>query len=288
MAKRDKFARQTRRQSKSLLGKDNLVKEEQPKIQEVPQRKRILFRTYSLKKVSETDKHRQMLKDETICLKKRYVLKELVGKGKQGVVYSATDIVNNTKVAIKIVTNTDEERQRFQAEAKILKKIQKLDESLWYPQIYSIELKKRFYFIFELLGYSLMDIQTKYHSTQGFSLKVVLMIGIQLLNRIKTFHSLGLVHGDIKPANIMFGKGNKKHTLYLIDYGLSKKESIYTKSSPPDFVYQKQNLQLNGTPLYASINSHLGWSKMFKKDDMESFIYMLINIYKGKDLESLN
>jgi serine/threonine protein kinase len=133
-----------------------------------------------------------------------------------------------------------------------------------------------------------MDIQTKYHSTQGFSLKVVLMIGIQLLDRIKTFHSLGLVHGDIKPANIMFGKGNKKHTLYLIDYGLSKKESVYTKASPPDFVYQKQNLQLNGTPLYASINSHLGWSKMFKKDDMESFIYMLINIYKGKDLDSLN
>lgn len=247
----------------------------------MPSRKKMIFRTYSLKKVSESDKHKQMLKEEAFCFKKRYVLKELVGRGKQGAVYSANDIITNTKVAIKIITD-NEEKQRFQAEAKILKKIQKLDESLCYPQIYSIGLKKGFYFIFELLGYSLMDIQTKYHSTQGFSLKVVLMIGIQLLDRIKTFHSLGLVHGDIKPANIMFGKGKKKHTLYLIDYGLSMKETVYTKAEPPASIFEKQNLQLNGTPLYASINSHLGWSKMFKKDDMESFIYMLINIYKGK------
>ena len=43
----------------------------------------------------------------------------------------------------------------------------------------------------------------------------------------------------------------------------------------------KENLRLNGTPLYASINSHLGWSKTFKKDDIESFTYMLINLTKG-------
>lgn len=102
-----------------------------------------------------------------------------------------------------------------------------------------------------------------------------------MVDRIKTFHSLGYVHGDIKPANIMFGKGKKRHTLYLIDYGLSKVESVYTRSSPPSSVYNKSSLQLNGTPLYASVNSHLGWSKMFKKDDIESLIYMLINLYKS-------
>lgn len=113
------------------------------------------------------------------------------------------------------------------------------------------------------------------------------MIGIHLLDRIKTFHSLGFIHGDIKPANIMFGKGKKKNVLYLIDYGLSKKESVYNKPNPPASVFYKANLQLNGTPLYASINSHLGWSKMFKKDDIESMVYMLINLYKGK-LSNLN
>lgn len=125
-----------------------------------------------------------------------------------------------------------------------------------------------------------MDIQNKFNSSSGFTLKTVIMIGIQLLDRIKTFHSMDFVHGDIKPANIMFGKGTKKNTLYLIDYGLSKEESKYSKPNIPSSVFNKAVLQLNGTPLYASINSHLGWSKMFKKDDMDSFIYMLINISK--------
>lgn len=146
-----------------------------------------------------------------------------------------------------------------------------------------IELRKSFYFICELLGDSLMDIQHKYNSTEGLSLKVVIMLGIQLLDRIKTLHSLGYVHGDIKPANIMFGKGPKKNTLYLVDYGLSKIESRYNKNKLPPSIFNKQYLWLYGTPLFASINAHLGWTKMFKKDDLESLIYMLINI-KGSVL----
>lgn len=55
-----------------------------------------------------------------------------------------------------------------------------------------------------------MDIQTKFKWQKGLRMKHVLMIGIQLLKRIKTLHSMEYVHGDIKPANIMFGRGNKK------------------------------------------------------------------------------
>mmetsp|Transcript_14694 Transcript_14694/g.14610 ORF Transcript_14694/g.14610 Transcript_14694/m.14610 type:complete len:115 (+) Transcript_14694:40-384(+) len=56
------------------------------------------------------------------------------------------------------------------------------------------------------------------------------------------------------------------------------KEFKYTKENLPTSIFNKKYLSLHGTPLFASINAHLGWSKMFKKDDLESFIYMLINI----------
>ena len=167
-------------------------------------------------------------------------------------------------------------------EVKILRSLINLKEDQWFPKIIWIEFNKKFYYISELLGDSLMDIQTKFHATKGLRMKHVLMIGIQLLERIKFLHSLGYVHGDIKPANIVFGRGNKKNILYLIDYGLSAKQDKYNKSKFPPYIYNKWNLRLNGTPLYASINAHLGWGKVFKKDDMESFIYMLINISKGK------
>ena len=36
-------------------------------------------------------------------------------------------------------------------------------------------------------------------------------------------HSIGFIHRDLKPANICVGLGKKENTIYLIDYGLTKK-----------------------------------------------------------------
>lgn len=101
------------------------------------------------------------------------------------------------------------------------------------------------------------------------------MIGIQLLKRLEALHKLGYVHGDIKPANIMFGRGKNKNTLYLIDFGLTRQQSKGTPTMEyPARIYEKENMKLMGTPLYASLNLHLGWRKVFQKDDIESFFYL--------------
>jgi serine/threonine protein kinase len=49
-----------------------------------------------------------------------------VGRGKQGIVYSAIDSEDNRKVAIKIITDDEDERERFKIEVKILEKIKML------------------------------------------------------------------------------------------------------------------------------------------------------------------
>jgi serine/threonine protein kinase len=71
-----------------------------------------------------------------------------------------------------------------------------------------------------------MEIQRKHKATKGLRMKHVLMIGLQLLERIRDLHSLNLVHGDLKPANIMFGRRDCKNRLYLIDFGLTREESV--------------------------------------------------------------
>ena len=43
-----------------------------------------------------------------------------------------------------------------------------------------------------------------------------------MIERIQTFHEKGYIHRDLKPENFLFKNG----TLYLIDYGLSKKYKI--------------------------------------------------------------
>ncbi len=47
------------------------------------------------------------------------------------------------------------------------------------------------------------------------------MIGIQIIQRLRDLHSIGIIHNDIKPNNILINKENGE-LLYLIDFGLSK------------------------------------------------------------------
>ena len=73
----------------------------------------------------------------------------------------------------------------------------------------------------DLLGKSLEDIFVA--KGKVLSLKSVLTIGYQMVERIEFLHSRGFLHRDIKPDNMLVGPRGKEHLIYLIDMGLSKK-----------------------------------------------------------------
>lgn len=124
--KRNIYIRNNRRTSKSMLGGNNFHYNDSLKVTGLNSRNQLSFRTHSMKRASENEKKRKKLEPDTICLKKRYHIKKEVGRGKQGVVYSAVDSVNNRKVAIKIITDDEDERERFKVEVKILEEVGKL------------------------------------------------------------------------------------------------------------------------------------------------------------------
>jgi serine/threonine protein kinase len=72
-----------------------------------------------------------------------------------------------------------------------------------------------------LLGPNLTQLFDFCH--QKFSVKTIIQIGIQLIQRIQVLHSLSFVHRDLKPDNICLGYGKNQNVVYLIDFGLAKR-----------------------------------------------------------------
>ncbi len=82
----------------------------------------------------------------------------------------------------------------------------------------------------DLLGKSLEEIFVAH--SKKFSEKTVLMIGLQLIERIEFMHNRKFLHRDIKPDNLLMGIGKKAHIMYLVDMGLAKKFSKNGKHIP--------------------------------------------------------
>ncbi|KAG5186151.1 kinase-like domain-containing protein, partial [Tribonema minus] len=129
--------------------------------------------------------------------------------------------------------------------------------------------------VMDLLGPSLEDLFTK--CGRRFSLKTVLQLADQLLERMEAMHNRHLIHRDVKPANFVMGPSAGSQTVYSIDFGLSTR---YRHPRTLQHIPFREGRSLTGTPRYASINNHLGLEQS-RRDDLESVGYVLIYFLKG-------
>lgn len=141
----------------------------------------------------------------------------------------------------------------------MIKQLNRMSNNFGFTQYITKGKSKAYnYYIMEKLGNSLKDMKSL---IEHYTLENVLMIGIQMLNRLEVLHSQGYVHRDIKPANVMFGTGPKLNIIHIIDFGLIKRVSKFKEEKVPDSLFKQNCVSLSGTPNYASINLHCGWEE---------------------------
>jgi len=201
----------------------------------------------------------------------RYRLGKKIGAGAFGEIYEGMDIFTGGPLAIKLEHMSSKIPQLL-FEAKLLKSLAShgFPEMIWYGV--SGEYNTM---VMNLLGQNLEDLFSL--CSRSFSLKTVLMIGIEMIERIKHIHDNHYVHRDIKPENFLIEKNANDHYIYLIDFGLAKK---FRCEHTNIHITYKENKAMTGTARYASRNAHKGIEQS-RRDDLESIAYVLIYFMKG-------
>tara|TARA_B110000211_G_C14019479_1_gene526981 strand:+ start:50 stop:964 length:915 start_codon:yes stop_codon:yes gene_type:complete len=197
-----------------------------------------------------------------------YKIIKKIGEGAFGKVYKGLHRETKECVAIKIEKKTETTINRLKHESLVYDYFR---NTVGFPKIYKfIERKRDLVFIMEFLGPNLEELYN--YCNKKFTLKTVLMIAIQILNRIEKLHNRGFIHRDIKPDNFLIGvKKKKKSRIFLIDLGLSKK---YTTNNGKHIPYNDKK-NFTGSYRYSSIRNHKGIEQS-RRDDLESIGYMLI------------
>ncbi|OMJ92089.1 hypothetical protein SteCoe_5184 [Stentor coeruleus] len=213
------------------------------------------------------------MEPKRIIIDNKYKLRKKLGHGSFADVHKAFDIVAKEHVAIKFETKSN--HQQFLNEIQALSALS-LIEGI--PSILSSgQYKSKQYIVLELLDKSLDNKLKKYNSI--FSLDCVTLIGLQIIKRLQNIHDMNYLHRDIKPSNIMIGrkKKGKDSTLYLIDFGLSKK---YKDPVTKQHSLYGENRQIIGNLKFSSLNTHLGIEQS-RRDDVEACFNVMINCLKG-------
>ena len=140
---------------------------------------------------------------------KTFKLVRKLGTGGFGEIFHAINLKNNSDVAIKLEKISLKSSQLFY-EAKIYQYLLS-DKEVWnkgIPTVYFCKSEEQHnIMVMELLGSSLSDIFN--YCKKEFSLKTILMIALQMLDRIEYIHKKELLHRDIKPENFLIGNGKK-------------------------------------------------------------------------------
>ena len=145
-----------------------------------------------------------------------FVLLETLGLGGMGAVYKAHDIERDRLVALKLLRpDLDGGNHAAQLEAEA-----RLAAAINHPNVVRVFSygtdHGQFYVVMELVdGGSLDDLIEREKSLPE---ERVLQTGIQVAKGLRAAHAKGLIHSDVKPANILFCNNA---TAKISDFGLA-------------------------------------------------------------------
>jgi serine/threonine protein kinase len=148
-----------------------------------------------------------------------YRIEGIVGVGRTGIVYLATDTRLGRAVALKVlredVSIDPIYRERFRREGALL-------AALRHPHVIPIygmgEIEGDLYIATRLVSGTLKDVILGGPVEVDQAMRIITAVA----EAVDAAHAAGIVHRDIKPANVLMDPGNGGPSVFLGDFGLAR------------------------------------------------------------------
>ncbi|XP_054632147.1 homeodomain-interacting protein kinase 3a isoform X2 [Dunckerocampus dactyliophorus] len=172
---------------------------------------------------SETvDGDYQLIQHEVLCsMKNSYEVLEFLGRGTFGQVVKCWKRGTNEVVAVKILKNHPSYARQGQIEVEILARLssENADEHNVVRALECFQHRRHTCLVFEMLEQNLYDF-LKQNKFSPLPLKIIRPILLQVATALKKLKSLGLIHADLKPENIMLVDPSRQpYRVKVIDFG---------------------------------------------------------------------
>lgn len=163
----------------------------------------------------------------------QFKLTRFLGQGAMGRVYLAVDQTLNRDVAVKVLRRAYFSSPRMWGQ---LEKEAKAAARVMHPRVVQVyrlgKSDNRPYIVMELVNHPTLETLMK---GSVITLDAIRRIAVDVMEGLRAAEATGLVHGDVKPANILVDERNHAK---VADFGLAR------------FVNREQAVERWGTPYY--------------------------------------
>src|SRR2546429_4785842 len=174
----------------------------------------------------------------------RYEIRSQIGEGGMGEVYLAEDTKLHRRVALKILSA--EFSEDSQHAARFLREAQAAS-ALNHPNICTIHEINDDGVLYIAMEYVEGETLSERIKDDGLDLAETLDIAMQIADALAEAHAHGIVHRDVKSANIIV---NRRGQVKILDFGLAKKISTRGEAATQQLLSQAG--MILGTVAYSS------------------------------------
>ncbi len=150
----------------------------------------------------------------------RYRLVDVLGEGGVGTVYRAYDETSQRPVAVKVIRAEFASDPRFREALEFETRVaMTIDHPNLIPP-HDVGTGEQFYVVTRLVAGA--DLGQRLRMTGRIPLEQTLLIGQQIASGLEVIHGTGLIHGDLKPANVLLAPSGGRDHVYVTDFGIAR------------------------------------------------------------------